>query len=151
MELLIGLAVSSLIGLAIGQTRGRSGAGLIVGFLLGPIGWLLILVGPNPKREKEEKDKQAVIQRQFALQQAQLEELRKLQTPAHARRGPALPPPGARETIHIAKDGESLEPMTIAEAKRMLDDGRLSIGDFYFDTQCSQWLELAGHPTLSEI
>ena len=151
MELLIGLAISSIIGFVIGQTRGRSEAGLLLGFLFGPLGWLLVLVGPNPKREKEEKDKQAVIQRQFALYQAQLEELIKMQIPAHVRSCPDLPPLGARETIYIAKNGESLEPMTIAEAKKMLNDGRLSIADFYFDAQCNQWLEIAGHPTLSEI
>jgi len=150
LQLLSGLVISSLIGLAIGQTRGRSDVGFLLGFLLGPIGWLIILVGPNPKKEMEEKYKQATIQRQFALQQAQLEELRRLQTPARSS-GPSFPIPGAMNTIYIAKGGRNLGLITIAEAKRMLDDRRLSLEDLYFDNEANQWLEIAGHPTLYAI
>jgi hypothetical protein len=142
--------IGGLVGLAIGQTRGRPLPGFFLGLLIGPIGWLLVLVGPNPKKAKEDKEKQDLLQQQFALQQAQLEELKRLQNPPRAS-SPTLPPPGARETIHIAKNGEDLGPVTVAEVKRMLADGRLTIEDYYFDVCCNEWLELAGHPTLSEI
>lgn len=33
-----------MIGLGIGRTRGRGGDGFLLGFLLGPIGWLVILL-----------------------------------------------------------------------------------------------------------
>ena len=35
------------IGAAIGQKKGRTGAGFLWGFLLGPIGWLVIGLGPS--------------------------------------------------------------------------------------------------------
>jgi hypothetical protein len=38
-----GLAISSLIGGLIGQGRGRQADGALVGFLLGPIGWVIAL------------------------------------------------------------------------------------------------------------
>lgn len=39
--------IHGAIGSAIGSLKRRSLAGLLFGFLLGPIGWLLILVGPD--------------------------------------------------------------------------------------------------------
>lgn len=39
--------VGGLIGAAIGQSKNRIAGGLILGLLLGPIGWLLVAVGPN--------------------------------------------------------------------------------------------------------
>ena len=39
--------IFGLIGSAIGASKGRAGAGFLFGCLLGPIGWLLIAVGPN--------------------------------------------------------------------------------------------------------
>jgi len=44
-----GLLLSAAIGLAIGQSKGRPVAGLIWGFLVGPLGWLLVAIGPNMK------------------------------------------------------------------------------------------------------
>ena len=142
--------IGGLVGLAIGQAKGRPVPGFLLGILIGPLGWLLVLVGPNPKKDQEKKKQQEILQQQFALQQAQLEELKRLQNPTRAS-VPSLPPPGAREMIHIAKNGEDLGPHTIADVKRMLSDGRLTIEDYYFDAGCNDWLELAGHPTLSEI
>ena len=49
-EILIGILISGLIGAAIGQARGRAGAGLIWGLILGPLGWLITLLGPNYKK-----------------------------------------------------------------------------------------------------
>ena len=39
--------VGGLVGLLIGQFKGRGFVGALVGAFLGPIGWLLIAVGPN--------------------------------------------------------------------------------------------------------
>lgn len=49
--LLLGIAIGALVGAAIGQAKGRVGAGLFFGLLLGPIGWLIIAVGPSNKRK----------------------------------------------------------------------------------------------------
>ena len=45
--------ISGLVGKLIGDRKGRGGAGLLFGALLGPIGWLIILVGPDLKAEQE--------------------------------------------------------------------------------------------------
>jgi hypothetical protein len=45
------LILGPLIGAAIGRNKGRLGAGLFFGFLLGPIGWLIIAVGPDNRRK----------------------------------------------------------------------------------------------------
>ena len=47
------VVIFGLIGLAIGQTKGRPEAGFLFGALLGPIGWLVVFVGPNMKAEEE--------------------------------------------------------------------------------------------------
>lgn len=47
--LLFWCLIGGLIGLLIGQTKGRSGAGFFFGALLGPIGWLVVAAGPNLK------------------------------------------------------------------------------------------------------
>ena len=47
ITLVVVLAVFSAIGYYIGQTKGRPTAGALLGLLLGPIGWLLLYVGPD--------------------------------------------------------------------------------------------------------
>ncbi len=46
-DLVIGALFSALIGSLIGGTKGRSGAGAVLGLLIGPIGWLLVAVGKD--------------------------------------------------------------------------------------------------------
>lgn len=38
-----------LVGAAIGSAKGRFLGGFVLGMLLGPIGWILVAVGPNYK------------------------------------------------------------------------------------------------------
>jgi len=45
--------IFGLIGAAIGQRKGRAGAGFVFGILLGPIGWLLVAAGPDIKASQE--------------------------------------------------------------------------------------------------
>jgi len=45
--LMIWLAINGLIGAVIGEKKKRLGAGFLFGLLLGPIGWLLVGMGPN--------------------------------------------------------------------------------------------------------
>lgn len=46
------LILGPLVGAAIGQSKGRAGAGFFFGLLVGPIGWLIVAIGPdlNPAR-----------------------------------------------------------------------------------------------------
>jgi hypothetical protein len=39
--------LSGLVGTAIGENKGRRGAGFIFGLLAGPVGWALIAAGPD--------------------------------------------------------------------------------------------------------
>lgn len=45
--LLLGSIISGLIGMAIGSVKGSPGTGFFLGFLLGPIGWLIIALVPD--------------------------------------------------------------------------------------------------------
>jgi hypothetical protein len=47
MGYLIGALICGLIGIAIGNTKYRGTAGFWLGALLGPIGWILVAVGPD--------------------------------------------------------------------------------------------------------
>jgi hypothetical protein len=49
MMLLLWVPVGLLIGALVGQTKGRTGAGAVLGLLLGPIGWLAVALGPSMK------------------------------------------------------------------------------------------------------
>lgn len=49
-----------LIGAAIGSTKGRSGAGFWFGLLLGPLGWLLVAVGPDLRKKVPEQNRDPI-------------------------------------------------------------------------------------------
>jgi hypothetical protein len=46
---IIWMIIGLLIGTLIGQIKGRTGAGAFFGLLLGPLGWIIIALGPNKK------------------------------------------------------------------------------------------------------
>jgi hypothetical protein len=46
-----GLCVLSLIGYLIGKGKGRGADGAVWGMLLGPIGWMVIALGPDTRRK----------------------------------------------------------------------------------------------------
>ena len=49
--LVLFVMLNPLIGALIGQSKNRVIAGAFFGFLLGPIGWLIVALGPNLKRK----------------------------------------------------------------------------------------------------
>ena len=55
MELLIWVAVGALVGAMIGERKGRAGEGAALGAILGPLGWLLVFLGPDNKQAKGQK------------------------------------------------------------------------------------------------
>lgn len=49
--LFIWIPINLIIGAIIGKTKGRVGDGMIFAVLLGPIGWLIVLVGKDHRRK----------------------------------------------------------------------------------------------------
>lgn len=47
MEFILVWGVFAVVGALIGNSKNRVGAGAFWGFLLGPIGWIIVLLGPN--------------------------------------------------------------------------------------------------------
>lgn len=47
VEIILGMILSALLGAFIGNQRNRTAAGMILSLFLGPIGWLVILLGPD--------------------------------------------------------------------------------------------------------
>ena len=131
--------------------RGRSAGGFfLLAILISPlIAGIIVLCIEDLQATKERSKTDYLIRMQIRAQQQQLEELRKMQTPSVGNR--VLPPPGARDLINVARGGEDLGSLSVAEVKRMLDEGKLSLEDYYYDTSCNDWIELAGHPTLNPV
>lgn len=138
MELLVVLIISVLIGAAIGESRGRMGAGALFAFLLGPIGWLIILLGPNYKKEAAEKKQAEFLAQQMAIQKQQLETLQQIQAARQV----------APATMRIAKDGQDLGDLDVPTVLLMLKTGRLTGQDYYFDVAANEWLTLDANPDL---
>jgi hypothetical protein len=66
------------IGREIGSDRGRDD-GFLWGFLLGPLGLLILYLGPNPKKEREERESRYYEQRRAEERhQSQIAEMRAL-------------------------------------------------------------------------
>jgi hypothetical protein len=57
MELLLWLVVGGLVGAFIGERKGRTGQGAVLGAILGPIGWLVVGLGPDYKQPTKETKK----------------------------------------------------------------------------------------------
>jgi hypothetical protein len=131
------------------EKRGRSAGGFFfLAIFISPlIAGIIVLCIEDLRATKERSKTDYLMQMQIRAQQQQLAELRKMQTASPG--GRALPPPGARDLINVSRGGEDLGSLSVAEVRRMLDDGRLSIEDHYYDTSCNDWIELAGHPTLN--
>lgn len=49
--LIIGLVISALIGALIGKYKGQAGGGAALGFLLGPIGWLITALSSDARQK----------------------------------------------------------------------------------------------------
>jgi hypothetical protein len=56
-SLLVAFVLFGAIGMLIGQTKGRPTAGLIFSMLLGPIGWLLIFLGPDVRKQRQARNR----------------------------------------------------------------------------------------------
>ncbi|MBA2435711.1 MAG: zinc ribbon domain-containing protein [Pyrinomonadaceae bacterium] len=56
MEIILFWAiVGGFVGALIGQRKGRTGEGAVLGLILGPIGWLVVALGPDYKTAQESR------------------------------------------------------------------------------------------------
>ena len=49
--LFIWVPINLIVGAIVGKTKNRIGAGMFLAILLGPIGWLVVLIGPDYRRK----------------------------------------------------------------------------------------------------
>lgn len=127
MDLIFVWIVVSLIGAYLGQRRGRTAAGFSWAFCLGPIGWLILLLGPNPKAAAEAAAKQAADQRVETLQRQHLDELRALRATISG----APPPPAIEESeYYLRQAGKVRGPLGKAQLLELFADRKI-----YADTE----------------
>lgn len=142
MELsLIVWIFSMIIGCLIGTSKDQVASGLIWSFLFGPFGVLVVLCLPNRKKQKEEAQRNKLLERQVSLQQEQIRYLEKMQQPVP-------PPPGHEPKLRIATGGEDLGEMPISTVQLLLKNGRLTQQDHYFDQASNTWMPLDCCPDL---
>jgi hypothetical protein len=96
--------------------------------------------GPNPKKKKEEEEMQALVNQQFASQNAQLQAHQRMQS--HARQANTPQKQVQPTTIRIAKDGLDLGDFDIPYVKLMLRTGELTRQDYYYDTERNDWMTI---------
>jgi hypothetical protein len=51
--ILLWAVIGGIVGAMIGQKKGRTGEGGALGAILGPLGWLVVALGPDYKAENE--------------------------------------------------------------------------------------------------
>lgn len=130
--------ICGLIGAFCGKFKDRTGLGFALGFFLGPIGWILVLLIPAAPSGSEQL---SVYERDDARRIArlrQLDEAKRLaaQTVATEEKS---------RTWRIAKGTADLGSMDLAGIKLKLRSGELTPQDFYFDESKSDWVPLAEH------
>ena len=127
----------AIIGGAIGMAKDRVVSGVIWGGLLGPIGIIVVLCLPNLKKQKEEE---AATKQQLTLQLQR--QHAQLETYNQVRRSSRPPPPGNKPMLRIASNGQDLGDMPVATVKLMIQSGKLSPQDYYFDAEANDWMQL---------
>ncbi|MDB6133046.1 MAG: hypothetical protein JWM59_1289 [Verrucomicrobiales bacterium] len=138
MELLVALVLWIVVGL-IGYAI-RPQWGFLLGFVFGPIGWLLaavLRIGDTSKARKKN------------LLRAGRTHVQVVQMAARSPRRYIPPPPGRNSKLKIARDGVELGEWSEQDVAGFLQTGELQGSDYYFDHQTGQWLELLAHPGLN--
>jgi hypothetical protein len=101
--LIIFASVFGLVGRVIGNSRGRDD-GFVWGFLLGPLGLVILYLGPNRKKEKEERERRKNDERRIEERhQRQIDDMQALVetlTPKQVPNSPAI--------VRVRRDNEEL-------------------------------------------
>jgi hypothetical protein len=128
-------AICSVIGFFVGDSRDRPGLGAFLGFVLGPIGLLaILLLGESSRIAADRRVHNTAV---WAHADA----------PRVTEPMPGRPPVGMVRILH---QGRELGPLAMDRARMMLATGELSGADFFFEPDRRDWLPLRTHPELSE-
>ena len=138
MEILIFWIVMIVIGCLISGSKGRGSTGFWLAFLLGPLGVLIMLAMSNLKKEEEQNERKRLFAAQMQVQQAQLRKLEQLSMAAI----PIPQPRVSHQNLRIASGGQDLGEMPAATVRAMLQNGKLSLQDHYFDRDANEWMPL---------
>ena len=86
----------------------------------------------------QKKTVQTAIEECFKRMKNEFNQQETSRAPQPAR----IPPPPGRRTYRIASNGEDLGDMPIATVKQMLNAGKLTSQDYYFDPNANEWISL---------
>jgi hypothetical protein len=117
-----------VIGYFLGEAKGRPGQGAVLGLLLGPIGWLCVLLGPDYRKKGEASIVRAVAARAD-------ESLRAFAEPK----------------LRVAKGGADIGEMDLPSVKLHIKTGHLTSVDYYYDQSLGDWHPLEFCPALSDF
>ena len=68
---------------------------------------------------------------------------------AHGPRSrPVPPPPGAQQTYRVASNGKDLGEFPVSAIKQLIEAGKLTMQDYYFDHDSNDWMPLDCLPDL---
>lgn len=127
MVILLLWLVFGVVGYVLGEAKGRPGQGAVLGALLGPIGWLCVLFGPDYRKKGEASLARAVVARAD-------ENLRAFAAPK----------------LRIAKDGADLGEMDLPSVKLQIKTGGLTSLDYYYNDSIGDWRPLGACPELKD-
>lgn len=127
----------------VASQRGHSGAGfLLLALFISPILGLIIVLCLRP-RPKSGIATQADVSAYLAYRAAQQQKA--------GSRSPSQPPPppGRLPRYQIARAGEILGHLTLAEIRQALSSGQLSHEDHWWDEEGQCWQEIAALDTIA--
>ncbi len=130
----LAIGVFGLIGYAIGNTEPGSGPlGALLGLVIGPIGWVIVILLNMSKKSSRERTEALQFQRYEAL---------RAERAAHELREAARPP---ATNVRVRREGKVLGSWELNQIQEFLENGTLQWEDEYFDVAQRGWVQLAGH------
>jgi hypothetical protein len=150
--LFIWIILLGAVGAFLGSRKGRTGEGLFLGALLGPIGWLIIAVMRGDRidcpacRERIAPDALICPRCQTPLANGFVAARNPLAAAA------ATPPPPRRldaQRVRVSCDGKEIGDLDGAQICILIEAGKLTLADHYFDREMNAWITLDACPLIS--
>lgn len=147
MEFVIIWFLCGIIAAVIGARKGEGCAAFFVGFIFGPFGILFALISKGNRvkcphcKELINKDAEICMHCHSPLKERTTIQVQSI-LPSPESPVIVPPPPKKHSLIRIAKDGEDWGEYEREQVVNMLDDGTLTLDDYYFDMETNQWAQL---------